>query len=455
MSSPSDAAINALQEALRVSPDNLPLRKHLAETLLNVGRAPDAETELRSCLRLAPRDVFVKLLLARAYAAQNRHSAAIVVFEDVLKSAPDHFSPATRVAYAHSLLAAGDADRARSHYLAALHTDPAFADKGLSDQLDVDPADLSSSSREKADPVPAHGEHAPRSRPSFETEQPRITFAQVGGMDRVKDDIRIKIIHPLQHPELYKAYGKRTGGGILLYGPPGCGKTHIARATAGEVRAKFISIGINDVLTMYMGESERNMHEIFEHARASAPCVLFFDEADALGGSRAEMKNSAGRQTVAQFLAEFDGVSSENEGVLVLAATNAPWHVDAAFRRPGRFDRVVFVPPPDAPARASILRILLDGKPTEGIDHDKIAKLTDAFSGADLKNVVETAIEDKLREAMKSGRPDPIRTTDLQHALKQIRPTTAEWFTTAKNYALYANQGGLYDDVLKHLKISR
>src|SRR5439155_12031124 len=195
-------------------------------------------------------------------------------------------------------------------------------------------------------------------------------FQDVGGMGHVKEEIRMKIIHPLTHPELYKAYGKAIGGGILMYGPPGCGKTHLARATAGEVHAGFIAVGINDVLEMWIGQSERNLHETFERARAHKPCVLFFDEVDALGASRSDLRHSTGRQLINQFLAELDGVQSSNDGVLILAATNAPWHLDAAFRRPGRFDRIVFVPPPDAPARAAILRILLKGKPVQTPDLD-------------------------------------------------------------------------------------
>ena len=142
------------------------------------------------------------------------------------------------------------------------------------------------------------------------------------------------------------AYGKKVGGGILMYGPPGCGKTHLARATAGEVQAKFMSIGINDVLDMWMGNSERNLHSLFEQARRNRPCVLFFDEVGRIGRQqRSDMRQSSGRHLVNQFLAEMDGTTSNNEGVLILGATNAPWHVDSAFRRPGRFDQVLFVPP--------------------------------------------------------------------------------------------------------------
>jgi SpoVK/Ycf46/Vps4 family AAA+-type ATPase len=286
-----------------------------------------------------------------------------------------------------------------------------------------------------------------------EVERPKVTFANVGGMEAVKEQIRLKIIHPLTHPEIYKAYGKTIGGGILMYGPPGCGKTHLARATAGEVKARFIAVGINDVLNMYIGESERNLHEIFEQARAATPCVLFFDEVDALGASRTDLRHSAGRNLVNQFLAELDGLNAANDGLLVLAATNAPWHIDSAFRRPGRFDRILFVPPPDAPARAAIAKLMLAGKPVDAIDYDQIAKKTEGLSGADLKNVVDVAIEAKLRQAMQRGVPEPLKAADLLNAAKTLRPTTSEWFSTAKNYALFSNQGGLYDDVLDYLKL--
>jgi len=207
------------------------------------------------------------------------------------------------------------------------------------------------------------------------------------------------------------------------------------------------------VLDMWIGNSERNLHALFEQARRNKPCVLFFDEVDALGASRSDMRNSGGRHLINQFLAEMDGVEASNEGLLILAATNAPWHVDSAFRRPGRFDRILFVPPPDAEARGSILRVMCRGKPVETIDYEQLAKKTEGFSGADLKAVLDQAIEAKLREAMKHGVPKPLSTKDLLAAAKGLKPTTREWFATARNYALYSNQGGVYDDILKYLKI--
>jgi SpoVK/Ycf46/Vps4 family AAA+-type ATPase len=225
----------------------------------------------------------------------------------------------------------------------------------------------------------------------------------------------------------------------------------VARATAGELASAFIAVGLEDVLSLWFGESEAQLHELFEQARRMAPCVLFFDEADALGARRSDMRSSPGRQLINQFLVELDGVSSSNEGILILAATNAPWHVDDAFRRPGRFDRVIFVPPPDAAARAEILRIHLAGRLQEAIDLAAVAARTEGFSGADLHALIDSAVEGKLSASIADGVPRPITTDDLLQGLKRRNPTTNEWFQTAKNYALHANQAGSYDAILDYL----
>jgi len=252
---------------------------------------------------------------------------------------------------------------------------------------------------------------------------------------------------------VFKAFGMKAGGGILMYGPPGCGKTHLARATAGEINAGFLSVGINEVLDMWIGGSERNLHEVFERARRNKPCVLFFDEVDALAASRAQTLQTSGRHVINQFLAELDGIDSDNEDLLILAATNAPWHLDSAFRRPGRFDRIIFVPPPDKEARAQILRIMLEGKPTDNVDYEYLSKKTDNFSGADLQSVIDQTLEKKIQQSLKEGMPKPITTKDLDSVLKSVKASTAEWFATAKNYALYSNEGGQYDEIRKFLKL--
>jgi len=444
----SNDGLQALREALRLSPDNVPLRQHLAESLMSRGHPDQAEQEYRQALALAPDNLQLKVGLAQAFYNQGKTSQALVIVEALIKN--PHTPAPAHLLYARLLFKEGNVERAVHQYREAITLDPAVADVELAERLGI------GADEESAEVVEGRVRAAwddPAAPSDSAVERPTVAFDDVGGMEAVKDEIRMKIIHPSTHPELYKAYGKTIGGGILMYGPPGCGKTHLARATAGEVRAGFIAVGINDVLDMWIGQSERNLHEIFEQARRNRPCVLFFDEVDALGASRSDMRQSAGRQLINQFLSEMDGVQASNDGVLILAATNAPWHLDGAFRRPGRFDRILFVPPPDAPARASILRILCRGKPVESIDYDYLGKKTDQFSGADLKAVVDVAVEKKLREAIRAGGLKPLTTKDLTSAASTLKPSTKEWFATARNYALYANQGGLYDDILKYFKM--
>jgi transitional endoplasmic reticulum ATPase len=446
---PGDDAVQALREALRASPTNTALLLLLAETLLNHGQGDEAEKEFRQGLALAPNSLPMKLGLARAFFQQGKQSHALVILEDLVKDpkAP----PRAFLLHARILAGIGEIQQAVAEYKRAVELDHSLADTEFAARLGI-------GAKEKESEVvdgkvrAAWGEEE-ESLPKSEIERPKINFSDVGGMEKVKEEIRLKIIHPLTHADLYQAYGKPIGGGILMYGPPGCGKTYLARATAGEIKAAFISVGINDVLDMWIGNSERNLHSLFEQARNNKPCVLFFDEVDALGASRSDMRQHAGRQLINQFLSEMDGVKSSNDGVLILAATNAPWHLDSAFRRPGRFDRVLFVPPPDAVARASILRLQCKGKPAEEIDFDHLGKKVENFSGADLKAVVDVAIERKLQEALKTGVPKPLTTKDLAAAAGTLKPTTKEWFATARNYALYSNQGGIYDDILQFLKL--
>lgn len=438
-----------LREALRLSPDNVPLRQHLAESLLGLGQPEQAEGEFREALSRAPDNVALKIGLSRAFLAQQKESAALVILEDLVqsRSAPGK----AHVLYAQLLNRRGEVATAVAQYKLGVEKDPEAADGELAQRLGIGPAYEDSEVSDGR--VRASWDDASDS-PVGEIERPKVGFGEVGGMDALKDEIRLKIIHPLNHPELYKAYGKPIGGGILMYGPPGCGKTHLARATAGEIQAGFIAVGINDVLEMWLGNSERNLHELFEQARSNQPCVLFFDEVDALGARRSDMVHSSARHLINQFLAEMDGIQASNDGLLILAATNSPWHLDPAFRRPGRFDRVLFVPPPDVHARAAILRILCRGKPVQDIDYMHLAKKTENFSGADLKAVLDVAIEAKLTEAIKAGIPKPLSTSDLAAAAARLKPTTKEWFATARNHALYANQGGVYDDILKYMKLT-
>lgn len=445
--------LQQLREAIQASPSNMPLRKLYAAALIKNSQFEEAEIEYKEALRMAPNDQQLKIGLANAFLQQNKDSAGLVLIEAITQE--DRPPAQAWLIYAKLLLKTGDAASASSAYEKALILDGHLRDTFLETAINQKLQNEQTSEPEKI--KLSHGGETPDEEDSatIDIERPKITFEDVGGMDPVKEQIRMKIITPLEHPDLYKAYGKKIGGGILLYGPPGCGKTHLARATAGQVNSNFIIVTISDILDMYVGQSERNLSAIFNKARRLKPCVLFFDEVDALGANRTDMRHSASRHLINQFLDELDGVGKNNDGILILAATNAPWHLDPAFRRPGRFDRIIFVPPPDDHAREAILQIKLRDKPVHSIKYAKIISRTKDFSGADLEAVIDIAIESKLEESMKKGRPLPIETDDLLAAVKKHRATTKEWFQTAKNYALFANEAGLYDDILAYLKIKK
>lgn len=283
-------------------------------------------------------------------------------------------------------------------------------------------------------------------------QRPAITLGDVGGMHAVKQQIERSFLAPLRNPELQAAFGKRAGGGLLLWGPPGCGKTLLARALAGEMAAAFYEVGLADVLDMWLGNSERNLANIFDYARRNTPCVLFFDELDALGQRRSQMRGSAMRTVVNQLLAEMDGAGANNDGIYFLAATNHPWDVDAALLRPGRFDRKLLVLPPDAEARASIFESNLRGRPTVGVRIDKLAAVTDGLTGADIKLICDDAIESALGRSIERGVVQPVEQSDLLRSAKATKPSIGAWLDVARNFAMFSNESGEYDDLLDYLK---
>ncbi len=296
----NDNTIDSLREALKHSPDNTPLRQLLADTLLALNRLDEAETEFSTLLKISSDDK-AKVGLATVFYKKGSYSACNVILEEVIEKGTNEISVFTL--YAKGLLKEHSITKAIEAYKKALAIDPKYFDEELDSQLRQKGSNEVSETEEEID--------------SRFLQKPNVNFNDVGGMETVKKEIELKIIKPLLHPELYKAYGKKVGGGILLYGPPGCGKTFIAKATAGQVNAKFISVGLNDILDMWIGNSEKNLHEIFELARNNTPCVLFIDEIDALGASRSDMKQSSGRHLINQFLQELDGIDSTNEGVLL------------------------------------------------------------------------------------------------------------------------------------------
>ena len=280
-----------------------------------------------------------------------------------------------------------------------------------------------------------------------------VRLADIAGMPDVKAQLELSLLGPIRNPELMKAYKVSARGGLLLYGPPGCGKTFVAKAVSGELGANFYQVGIADVMHRFFGESERSIRAVFDSSRRNAPCVLFFDEVDALGHRRSALSGSSGlRPVVNTILEELDSATSVNDGVYVLGATNAPWDIDPALRRPGRFDRMIFVGLPDAEARAAIVKLNLQDRPVEGINLKSIVNRTDGFSGADLAYVCSTATQLAMADSLHSGQVRPIRMPDFDAALAQLRPSAGPWFDTARNVVEFANNDGTYDELAKYLR---
>jgi SpoVK/Ycf46/Vps4 family AAA+-type ATPase len=408
-----DPLLDSLLRAVASAPDDVPLRLHVATVLLDRGQPELALEHCSAILARQPTHPEGLALLGQA-------TAALTGTDQPVTGEPEQPRPAPAIKPVQGF----DWDAAEAQVGDII--EPAFVD-------------------------------APAADPVVEEDIGRsdVRLADVAGMEHVKKRIELAFLAPMRNPELAKAYGKNLSGGLLLYGPPGCGKTFLARAVAGELGARFYPVSLADVLDMYIGQSEKNLHEIFQAARRNAPCVLFLDEIDALGQRRTQLRGSAMRGSVNQLLAEMDGVQGRTEGVFILAATNHPWDVDPALRRPGRFDRMLLVLPPDDAAREAIIRYHLRQRPVAGVDLGKLVKRTDGFSGADLAHICETATEYAMAEAARTGEVHPIRQADMDRAVGEVQASTGPWLQTARNVAMFANEGGVYDELLAYLKRRR
>jgi len=419
---PEPTVLDSLRKAVEAMPDDVPLRLHLATMLMQAGQRDEAVRQLGAVLQRDP-----------------GNTQALGLLQERGPATPPPAPPADPPPGPSA--GPGQGQGSGQHY------DWSQAEDELRDVLpamfvgDGETADSASAGIDEAD--------------AYDAEHTGLTLADVAGLDEVKKRLEAAFLAPMRNPELRKLYGKSLRGGLLLYGPPGCGKTFIARAVAGELGARFITVSFADLIDMFVGRSERNIHELFEVARRNSPCVVFLDEVDAIGQKRSQLRNTPMRSAVNQLLLELDDVASDNTGVFLLAATNHPWDVDSALRRPGRFDRTLLVLPPDGPAREGVFRYHLRERPVAGIDLAKLSRLTDGYSGADIAHVCETAAERALLDSVRRGEPRLIGQADLEAAVGEVRPSLGTWFETARNVALFANEGGAYDDLVAYLRKRR
>jgi AAA+ superfamily predicted ATPase len=459
-----DPLLESLRNAVAAMPDDVPLRLHLAALLLRGEQRDEAVRHLGAVLQRDPGNAEALAMLMSGTPAASGPTETTAGSPGAQAVDPPPSAPADR-----------DLSPERSRGASPdPHSPPGAsgAGGGVADGAEDpaaptgDPAaegyDWSQAEDELRDVLPTMfvGEAGSVSAGldeagAYDAEHTGLTLADVAGLDEVKKRLEAAFLAPMRNPELRKLYGKSLRGGLLLYGPPGCGKTFVARAVAGELGARFITVSFADLIDMFVGRSERNIHDLFEVARRNAPCVVFLDEVDAIGQKRSQLRNTPMRSAVNQLLLELDDVASDNTGVFLLAATNHPWDVDSALRRPGRFDRTLLVLPPDGPAREGVFRFHLRDRPVAGIDLSRLSRLTDGYSGADIAHVCETAAERALLDSVSRGEPRLIGQADLEAAVTEVKPSLGTWFETARNVALFANEGGAYDDLVAYLRKRR
>jgi AAA+ superfamily predicted ATPase len=447
---PDPTVLASLRKAVEAMPDDVPLRVHLATLLLQADQRDEAIRHVGAVLQRDPGNTEALALLQRPAApAPSPPTPQVPPASQVPPTGPDNATagpvppsspvpPAGPPAPEAGLAGPRRQDRSPDF-------DWSQAESELSDVL---PPMFVGSEETSADSASAPAE-------AYDAEHTTLKLADVAGMNQVKQRLEAAFLAPMRNPELRKLYGKSLRGGLLLYGPPGCGKTFIARAVAGELGARFMAVSFADIIDMFVGQSERNIHELFEIARRNAPCVLFLDEVDAIGQKRSQLRNTPMRSAVNQLLLELDDVGGGNDGVFLLAATNHPWDVDSALRRPGRFDRTLLVLPPDNAAREAIFRFHLRDRPVAGVNLGRLAKVTDGYSGADIAHICETASERALLDSINRGEARMIGQPDLEASAAEVKPSLGAWFDTARNVALFANEGGAYDDLADYLKKRR
>ena len=250
-------------------------------------------------------------------------------------------------------------------------------------------------------------------------EKPTLRFADVAGLEDVKQDIRLKMIYPFQHPELAEKFGVRPGGGVLLYGPPGTGKTMLAKATAGEIDASFFRISPADVLSKWVGEAEQNIKKLFDAAAAEPRSIIFIDEIEALVPARKDEGSSVMQRVVPQILQGMEGFDKKKTSpILFMGATNVPWQLDPAVLRPGRFDEKVYIPLPDLAARRKLLELYLSHRPLSAdVNLDSSAVHLEGFSGADIKYICDRAATIPFLNSIATGEEGDITASVLSAAI--------------------------------------
>ncbi|MBI4399698.1 AAA family ATPase, partial [Candidatus Micrarchaeota archaeon] len=455
-----DKATEDYNKSADIDPKNAVIYNNRGDAFYRKQDFDKAIVDYDKAISINPRYLKAYYNRGLAYACQQDYERAIEDFNKVVELNPD-FAEAYHIrGLAYDYM--GNFDRAIADYDKAVELNPNFTEA-------INHRELAKSKKERGDfspggdsgAVPTEPGQGPSLNPIKLLQKPNMNFKDVAGLDRLKEIIKDSIVYPLMDPDLARKYGKLGGGGILFYGPPGCGKTFIVKGAAGECKSAFINAKISDILDMYVGNTEKNLHNIFETARKNSPCLVFIDEVEALGGRRDQMQQQPyQKMAVNQLLYEMDGIEAKNENVLVIGATNAPWDVDPALRRSGRFTKHVYVPEPDKKSREQLFKLYLAKLPTsKGIGYGRLARATVGYAASDVKTICEDAAAIPWKEAFvsqqegKKAKQREVTMRDLIAAVKRKKSSLPPWYESAKKEIGQQEEKTVVDGK-EHIKIT-
>jgi len=400
---------------------------------------------------------------ALAYAILNKYELATADAKQVLKLEPDSYD----APYVMGIVAEyqKEYEEAKEWYQKAIDKNPKYEQakarlEALNKKVEEQPAEgekkLLSGGEEKT--VSEEGQLK-----SVKWYKSKLKFADIVGMKKQKKLIHENIILAIKKPELLRAYGKKLGLGVLFYGPPGCGKTYFVNAIGGETGSNLLVAAINEIVDMYAGNTEKNMHAIFEQARKNTPCVVFFDEVDALGMKRDGGGDGGGSQSymrmaVNQFLQEMDGIEKNPEGIFIIGATNQPWDMDPALKRSGRFGEAIYIPPPDYQTRKQSFIYNTRKMPLGNINFGRLARAAMGFSQADIADICDKTALIPAAEEDRTGKKRKIMMKDFLGMIKHHGGTLDEWYAMVRKDIVNKTETQIVDgkkqEIVKEGKLS-
>jgi len=432
--------LEGLEAAVAASPHNVPLRLHLGSLLLKAGRPADALEQCAAVLLQVPdhRDA-LDLAASATMAVEPPRWAG----DRIERGAPAGRAPPGPAGGRPGL----ESVRERLRAPVPPAGPPAAEEPArLDGESGGSAEDQDPEGQERAEQVAAL-----LGGFGLQIEPAGVTFADVGGMTSVKQWLLDAV--PGSQVELSprRRLERALRGGLLEYGPPGCGKTFVARAVAGELGVSFFPVDLGRLLDQRPGEGQRSLHEVFQAARLSAPCLLYLDQLDALGDGPGTPQRSFSRGVVEQLVAELQAMWEESGDVTVVAASENPWDVDPLLR--DRLSRRLLVLPPDREAREAIIWQALGDYPVADLNLAALAGRTEGFSATDLITLSDSAVEIATERSLASGRDRPVGMDDFNRSLLRVRPSPPAWLALARDFVLYAGHGGVYDDLLAYLRV--